>query len=85
MTVKEELYRLIETLPDSELPIARRVLEHLHNRGTDPLLRTLLEAPDDDEAETAEESAAVMEAYADIASGRVVSHEEARKRLIGKS
>jgi hypothetical protein len=84
MTVKEELHRLVDALPPSELSAARRLLEYLRDRGTDPLLSALLEAPEDDEPETAEEAAAVKEAYADLAARRVVPHKEARKRLFGR-
>ncbi|MGH9428123.1 MAG: hypothetical protein ACRD2L_17710 [Terriglobia bacterium] len=82
--MKEELHRLVDALPASELSAARRLLEYLRDRGTDPLLRTLLEAQEDDEPETVEEKAAVKEAYAGIGAGRVVPHKEARKRLLGK-
>lgn len=85
MTVKEELHRLVDELPESELKSAHRALEYLRERGSDPLLRALLEAPEDEEGETDEERASVREAYEDLSSGRVLSHEEVRKRLLGQS
>ena len=85
MTVKEELHRLVDELPESELRCAHRALEYLRERGSDPLLRALLEAPEDEEGETDEERASVREAYEDLSSGRVLSHEEVRKRLLGQS
>ena len=85
MTVKEELYRLVDALPDSELDAARSFLETLQRHPGDPFLQALAKAPEDDEPETPEETAAVQEAEADIAAGRVVSHEEARRQLLGQS
>ena len=75
MSIKEELHRLVDELPDSESHAAKRFLEYLRNMG-DPMMRALLEAPEDDEPETQEERAAVAEAYEDIAAGRVVTMEE---------
>ena len=66
-----------------QLELAVRLLEYLRNRGKDPVISALLRAPQDDEPETPEEAAVVREAYKDISAGRVVSHEEARRRLIG--
>ncbi len=85
MTVKEELYRLVDALPDSELIAARSFLETLRSHPGNPFLQALARAPEDDESETLEEAAAVKEAEADIVVGRVVSHEEARRQLLGQS
>lgn len=82
MTTREELHRLVDALPESEWHSARRFLEYLRDRGSDPLLRALAEAPIDDEPETPEEAAAVQEAREAAARGEVVSHEEARRRLL---
>jgi hypothetical protein len=78
---KEVLHRVIDTLPDSELEEAARLLAGLGI--DDPVLRAVLAAPLDDEPETPEEAAAVQEARDDVAAGRIVSHEEARRRLLG--
>ena len=51
MTIKEDLHRLVDELPKKELPVAKRYLEYLRNMG-DPFLRTLMEAPEDDEEES---------------------------------
>ena len=48
---------------------------------TDPVLRALIEAPEDDEPETDEERAAVAEAYEDLAAGRVVSFEDVKREF----
>ncbi len=83
MIAREELHELIDKLPESELPAVRSYLRYLADVATDPVLRTLLNAPLDDEPETEEERQAVQEAKEDVASGRVVSQEEARRRLLG--
>ncbi|MBI2918236.1 MAG: hypothetical protein HYY01_09595 [Chloroflexi bacterium] len=81
---REELHRLVDELPQREVQAARRYLEYLRNLG-DPVLRAFMEASEDDEPETPEERTAVAEARADFAAGRVVSHEEAKRRLLGKA
>ena len=80
MTIKEELYRLVDELPESELHTAKRFLEYLRNMG-DPVLRAMLEAPEDDEPETEEERVAIVEAQEDFKAGRVVSHEELKREF----
>jgi len=84
MTVKERLHHLIEYLPENELHAAQRYLEYLHDQG-DPFLRALANAPEDEEEETPEERAAVLEAADDIAAGRLIPHEEVRRRLLSDS
>ena len=72
MHARNDLYRLIDSLPDSEVQVARRFLENLRD-ARDPVLTTLLSAPDDDEPETDSERASVSEARQDIQAGRIVS------------
>lgn len=66
MVTKDRLHQIIEALLDTELPTAEQTLLPL----VDPLTRTLLLAPVDDEPVTVEEQAAIAEAEADIAAGR---------------
>ena len=80
MTIKEELHRLVDELPENESHAAKRFLEYLRNMG-DPVLRAMLEAPEDDEPETEEERAAVAEAQEDFKAGRVVSHQELKREF----
>lgn len=80
MTTKEDLCRLVDQLPDSELNAARRFLEYLRD-AADPLLRKLLEAPEDDEELTDEDLAALAEAEEDFKVGRVFSHEELKREF----
>ncbi len=81
MTIKEALHRLVDELPEAELPAAKRYLEYLRNVGADPVLRSLMEAPVDDEPLTPEEEAAVAEAYEDLRCGRTVTMEEVKREL----
>ena len=80
MAIKDDLHRLVDELPQDELLTAKRYLEYLRNMS-DPLLKTLMEAPMDDEPETAEEKAAVAEAYEDLAAGRVVTFEDIKREF----
>ncbi len=71
MSDKEDLHQLVDELPRRELHAARRYLEYL--RGlSDPVLRALREAPEDDGVETEKERVAVAEAQDDLAAGYTV-------------
>ena len=85
MNIRDELHHVVDELPEGELATARRFLVYLCVTSRDALLRTLLDAPEDDEEETPEEAAAVAEAYEDIRAGRLISHEEAKRRLRGET
>ena len=86
MTQRERLHALIDTLPDGELPVALRFLESLDKEGAPAGgLWSLENAPLDDEPLTPEEEQALAEAERDLAAGLVVSHAEARRRLLGES
>jgi hypothetical protein len=78
---KEELYRLVDALPDNAIPAARRILEELGAVEPDEVLYTIETAPIDDEPETEEERAAVAEARAASARGEVMTTEELRRQL----
>ena len=83
MTAKERLHRLVDQLPATAFEAARRFLEYLKDGSEDLVSRSLQHAPADDEPLSAEELADLEEALKDCAAGRVVSHEEARRRLLG--
>jgi hypothetical protein len=57
-------------------PLPKPVPEH-------PLLEALRNAPVDDEPETEEERAAIEEAIEDERAGRLIPHEEVRRRWLG--
>lgn len=80
-STKEQLHRLVDALPESELHAARRFLEYLRNMRSDPVLRALMEAPEDDEPETPEEAAAVKEAWQEYLRGEFHSWEQVREEL----
>lgn len=80
MTIKKDLHRLVDELPKKELPVAKRYLEYLRNMG-DPVLRAMLEAPEDDEPETEEERAAVAEAYEELAAGKMTPLEDVKREF----
>ncbi len=79
--VKEELHRLVEELPTSELHAAQRFLEYLRQAGSDPVLRALMEASEDDERETPEEQIAVQEAREQLARGDTIPDADVWQRL----
>jgi ATP-dependent DNA ligase len=76
-TTRDELYRLIDSIPASQLDDARKALEPL----ADPMLTSLADAPEDDEPETEEERAAVEEAWDGYRRGEWVSADEVRREL----
>ncbi len=82
MTTKETLHKLVDLLPESEWEAVYRVLEERLSKH-DPVLHAFLNAPEDDEPETEEERAAVEEAYEELKSGKGLSHEDVKKRLLG--
>lgn len=61
MTIREELHRLVDALPESDVSTARKFLRSL----PDPVELSLLTAPLDDEPETDEERNAVEQALSD--------------------
>ena len=77
MTTREALYRLVDSIPATQLDDARKLLEPL----TDPVLAALADAPYDDEPETDEERAAVAEAREGYRRGEWVSAEDVRREL----
>jgi hypothetical protein len=79
MAPRDNLHRLVDTLPESELERAERVLEALRQVAEQPY-RPLEEAPLDNESETHEEKVAAEEARRDVAAGRTISHDEAKRR-----
>lgn len=84
MQTRERIHDLVDALAEETLPAVERFLERIRDGG-DPILVALANAPEDDEALTPEEEAAIEEGLADIAAGRVVSHEDVRRRLLGES
>ena len=80
MSIKEDLGRLIDGLPESELYAAWRYLNYLKHTA-DPLLKKLLEAPEDDEELTPKGVAAIEEGWEALRRGDIVSDEELSREL----
>ena len=75
---REETRRLLELVADEDMPTLARIVRAL---AAEPATTSLEDAPEDDEPVTQEDIEAQAEARADVAAGRIYSHEEA-KRLI---
>jgi hypothetical protein len=82
MTIREELHRLVDRLPEGELDAALRLLEAWHNQE-DPVLKALLEAVEDDEPSTPEEDREAQEAWEEYQRGIGKPWEEVKKGLAG--
>ncbi|MBI2916707.1 MAG: hypothetical protein HYY01_01825 [Chloroflexi bacterium] len=78
---KQDLHRLVDQLPDSELHAVRRFLEFLRFQD-DSLLRKLLLSPEDSEPTTPEEDAASEAAWQEYLRGEFVSAEDAKQDLL---
>lgn len=78
MTTKEKIHGVVDSLSDEE---AKAALEYLSRLRADPVFRGLAIAPIDDEELSAEDEAALNEAYADLEAGRVVPDEQLESKL----
>ena len=83
MSVKTELHRLVDELPETEVLPAKRFLEYLRDTHDDPVLRSLLQAPEDDEPLTPEDVAAIKEAKSAYRRGGAISAIAAKRDLLG--
>ncbi len=79
MTIKEHLHHLVDTLPESEALTAARILEALAATA-DPVLRAHLRAPEDEEPAASDDADGGL---SEARSEANLSHEEARRRLLG--
>ena len=78
---RERVRALIELVPDEDLPTLARMLAGL---AVEPGCVSLEMAPEDDEPVTREDIEAQAEARADVATGRVYSHEEAKRLVLAE-
>jgi hypothetical protein len=78
---REDLHRLLDDLPESDLPIVLRVLEALSASPPGPVY-SHEDAPVDDEPTSPEEDAASAEAWAEYERGEALSAEEAKRLLL---
>jgi hypothetical protein len=79
VTTKEALHRLVDELPDEELPEAERMLQAL--TIADPVERSLALAPVEEEPLSDEDLAALEEGRAEAARGETLSTDELRREL----
>lgn len=79
MQTRERVHRLIDRLPENELEAVERFLAQ-RGANASALRRALEAAPEEDEPVSAEEAAAIEEAYAGVAAGRVIKDEELWQR-----
>ena len=78
---KNELYQLVDALPENEALVAKRFLEFLLSKSEDPVLRAFLNAPEDDEPMGEQELKNLEEAQEAISAGRVTPWEEVKKEF----
>lgn len=79
MVTKEHIHRLVDTLPEDELESVVRFLEQLR-LDSDPFFQSLTDAPEEDEPETPEETAAIDDGLAALARGEVRSLKEVKAK-----
>jgi len=72
MIARDELYTLLDAIPEDRLPAIRETLEQL----ADPVTLALLAAPEDDEPLTDEDLAALAEARAERERGETTTLNE---------
>ena len=77
---REEVKNLIDCVPTDELLVVKRYVQYVIEMQ-DPVLRSLMDAPVDDEPLTDEDIAAIKEGEDDIAAGRLIPTEELYKEL----
>jgi len=82
VSLKEDVHRLVDALPESELPAAHRYLRQLHSeQADDPVMRSLMTAPTDDELSDSEEDEGAAEAWQEYLRGEGRPSEEVWKTL----
>ena len=77
---RQELKDLIDCVPTDELIVVKRFIQYVVDMQ-DPVLRSLLEAPVDDEPILESDIAALQEAREDIAAGRLTPAKELYREL----
>lgn len=80
MAGRETLHKLVDALPERDVPTVSRILEAL-SLAADPVLRSLATAPYDDEPDDDDFDGGLSEARREAQEGRLVSHEELKREL----
>lgn len=76
MSIKEHLHRLVDELPDEEVPEAERILTSLAAKEPESFMEFLKRAPIDDEPTTPEEDEGAAEAWQEYLRGESIPWEE---------
>jgi hypothetical protein len=82
---RTQIHQLVDALPERDLKTAQRVLHGLLALDAGSHDSTPWDVPEDEEVVTEADILAEAEADADIVAGRLVSHAEARRILLGTS
>lgn len=69
MSIKEDVHRIIDDLPESDLEKLLHHLEMVQAAKRDPFIQALMDAPIDDEPTTPEEDAGAAEAREELRRG----------------
>ena len=77
---RQELKDLIDCVPTDELIVVKRYIQYVIDMQ-DPLLKTLADAPVDDEPLDNSDLIALKEAWEDVAAGNLISNEALKERL----
>jgi hypothetical protein len=77
MAAREQIHRLVDELPEDELDAAKRYLQYLRDHG-DPFVRTLADAPEDDERSSPDEDASARKAWEQ--RDKAISADQARRK-----
>ena len=77
---RQELKDLIDCVPTDELTVVKRYIQYVIDMQ-DPVLRSLLDAPVDDEPTSESDVAMLQEAREDIAAGRLTPAKELYREL----
>lgn len=76
MSIKEDIHRLVDELPEAELPEAQRYLASLVAKEPESFRDFLRRAPIDDEPTTPEEDEGAAEAWQEYLRGEAIPWEE---------
>ena len=77
MSPRETLHRLIDQLPEEDVPTAKRILQALSATAGQVLLD---DVPLDDEPDDDDFDGGLSEARDEAEAGRVIPHEEMKRR-----
>ena len=88
MSVREEVVRLVERIPEGDLDVVKRMLAGLlagRDGEEDPLRAFLESCPEDDEPTTDEDLAAIRAGREELARGELIPHEEVARTAAGQA